>query len=90
MTRANDEMEMRHTEDNKVVQDSIALIDRLTAERDQAVVDCDSFREQMRRHRSEHARCQSNMMAQVHEQHAPDHQPLKVGAALPQPVGSPC
>ena len=63
MTVAKDDLEMHRAEDSQTLSESVALIDHLAAERNAAVIERDSFREEMRHQRDEHSRHQNSLMA---------------------------
>ena len=67
MTMARDEQVMTWNEDNMSLQDSLNLINKLTAERDEAIHERDTCREHMRRQQSGHSHHQVELMAESQE-----------------------
>ena len=66
ITMARDKQVMTRNED-KSLQDSLDLIAKLTAERDEAILQRDTCREDMRRQQSEHSHRQAELMAKAQE-----------------------
>ena len=65
VTLENDQLKMIHDEDRKILKENVRNLTLLTEERDQAIVDRDTIREEMHRQREQHVRAMADMMARV-------------------------